>query len=455
MALKTKLFAFFIVLIALLGLQWFLFVEHEKRLLTEETVERAGILARTLAQLAREPLASSRFAGLEEQLESIKDERDVVFARIVNDRFRVMADTRKEEEGWIYSGDISRKFVTEFSGGLLLARAPVDIMGKSIGMAEVAFSLEPMREKISRNRLIFIEILLFQLLAGAIFSFLLNLQLIRPLRFLSRVLAEVPPETEAHEIPVPRFSSVEIRRMTSSVNEMREKLVEFRKEMVIKARFATMGKIAADMAHEIRNPLEAMSGAVELIETGESLGPEATEYLGIIREEIRNLNDYLGEFLEFARPELHDPKPTNLNALLQDTLLLVNPLAKKQHIIVSLFLSPEPLLCLADGNRLKRVFLNVILNGIEACDGGGRVEIESNGDAESCLVSVRDNGKGISEEILGRVFEPYFTTKDKGSGIGLSLSKSIIEQHGGAIAISGKSGNGTEVTMTFPRITEV
>ena len=451
MALKTKLLAFLVLLLALLSFQWFLFVEHERRLLTEEAADRAGILAGTLAQLSREPLAGLQFTRLENQVESIKGERDVAYARIVNEGFRVMADSRKEEEGWTYSGSIVREPETRFTDGLLVARAPIEFLEKPIGMAEIAFSLEPMREKIRKNRAIFIESLLFQLIAGAAFSFFLNLQIIKPLRYLSLMLSAVPPETEAHEIAAPRFSSVEIRGMIASVNGMRSRLVDFRNEMVIKARFATMGKIAANLAHEIRNPLEAISGAVELIGTGLPRESEAQEYLAIIREEMRNLNDYLGEFLEFARTEPHAPLSNDLNELIQETLLLVNPLARKRGIAVTVRLSPDPLVCLADGNRLKRVFLNVLLNGLEACDAGGSVEVELDGREESCRVAVRDDGRGIPDEILGRVFDPYFTTKEKGSGIGLSLSKSIVEQHGGSIRISGRPGSGTEVVMTFPK----
>lgn len=449
MALKTKLLAFFLVLVALLGLQWFLFIRHERRLLTEEAVSRALILVRTLAELSREPLASSRFSLLENQIDSIGRERDVLYARIVNERFRVLADSRKEEEGWTYSGGIARKLETVLSGDRLFARAPIEVMDRQLGMAEIAFSMAPVREKINRNRVIFIEILVFQLLAGAAFTFLMNLQIIRPLRYLSRLLAEAPPETDAHVIDSPPFSSAEIRAMIGSVNGMRERLVAFRKETVEKARFATMGKIAANMAHEIRNPLEAISGAVELM-GGEASPEETAEYLGIIREEIRNLDGFLGEFLEFAKTQPHESAPTDLNELLRETLLLLNPLAKKRGVAVELALAPEALICRADGNRLKRVFLNVVLNGIEACGAGGTVRIESRRRDGRCVVAVRDDGPGISGEILSRVFEPYFTTKEGGSGIGLSLSKSIVEQHGGSISIAGSPGAGAEATISFP-----
>jgi signal transduction histidine kinase len=450
MTLKTKLLIFFLVLISLLGLQWFLFIGHERRLLSDEAVSRAGILVRTLAELAREPMASSRYTRLEDQLASIVRERDVLYARVVNDRFRVIADSRKEEEGWSYSGEIARAFETSFEGDRLVARAPIDLLGKQIGMAEIAFSMAPVREKINRNRIIFVEILVFQVLAGAAFWFLMNLQIIAPLRYLSRLLSEAPPETEAHVIGVPRFSSVEIRAMIASVNAMRERLVAFRKDSVEKARFATMGKIAANMAHEIRNPLEAISGAVELMDGDAVPAAESAEYLGIIREEIRNLDEFLGEFLEFAKPQPHEPAPTDLNELLRETLLLLNPLAKKRRVAIGLLLSPDAPVCLADGNALKRAFLNVVLNGIEACSAGGTVEVESRLEAGRCLVAVRDDGPGVSEDVLSRVFEPYYTTKDGGSGLGLSLSKSIVERHGGSIALSRRPEGGTEALILIP-----
>jgi signal transduction histidine kinase len=449
MALQSKLFAFLAVFAVLLALEWILFVDHERTLLKDEYVERADILARTLAELSREPLASSQISRLEALLQSITLEKDVAYARIADARFRILADTRGGEAGWTHSGRIVEGPETEFAQGLLISRAPIRILTEPAGMAEIAFSLDSMQGKISRNRIIFIEIFAFQLLAGALLSALLIRQIVNPLRAFSRAVTSISPRDEESGIRVPRSSSVEIVAVIAAVNGMRERLAGVRKQMIREAKFATMGKIAANMAHEIRNPLEAISGAVELIEA-ESADTTHGRYLSIIREEIGNLNEYLGGFLEFARSEPSHTAPTDLNNLLEEVLILMRPLAKKSGMAVRNLSPRGPVICSVDRNGIKRVILNLVLNGIEAGHADGAVEVATCADNGCAVIEVRDDGCGIPASILDRVFDPYFSTKGTGTGIGLSVSKRLVEQHGGGIRIESTAGNGTVVTVTLP-----
>ncbi|GAB4367026.1 MAG: hypothetical protein Kow009_03860 [Spirochaetales bacterium] len=450
MALQSKLILGFSILLALFTLQWFLFVDRVQSLLTEEKKERAEVLVRTLAELAREPLVSLQLGRIDQQLQSIRMERDVVWARVADKNYRVLSDTRKEEEGWILSGPLPAVRSTEVQGSLLIARSPILIAGSAAGMAEIAFSLDTLDAKIDRNRRIFLGIFGFQLMVGIMMFLLLQIQVFRPLGVVLGRIIELPPEPENLQIEVPPHASPEIVSMVRAVQSMRERLVTFQREALVEARFAVMGKLATHMAHEIRNPLEAISGAVELIDA-EVASPTAREYLGVIREEIEILNNYLTEVLEVAKPELSQTSRTDLSALIQETLFLLNPMARKRGVSLTFQASPESLSpCRVDRSQMKRVFLNLILNAIEASPQEKEVQVVLQQKEDGVWVWVKDNGGGIPETILPKVFDPYFTTKEEGTGLGLSLSKRIVERHGGSIGISSREGHGTEVWVRLP-----
>jgi len=255
---------------------------------------------------------------------------------------------------------------------------------------------------------------------------------------------------------VPPHSSVEIQKVGEALENMRRKLLENRKELVTKAKFATMGKIAFNLAHEIRNPLEAISGSIEILGTDIKKGSERYDYVTIIKDEIDNLNDYLTEFLEFTRSKPRNREYRKIENLIEDTLFLLMPLIKKSSISLSKKYTGSGASSFIDANQMKRVFLNILLNSIESLSEGGRIEIKTELDSKESkmIISIKDNGCGIPEEDRENIFEPYFTTKKNGSGIGLALSKKIINQHEGTIEIMSFFGKETDVIIHLPIITE-
>lgn len=450
MALQSKLILVFSILLAFFTMQGFLFVERERSLLTEEMEERASVLVRTLAELAKEPLVTLQLGRIDQQLQSIRRERDVVWARVADKNYRILSDTRKEEEGWILSGPLPGTLTTEFQGNTLRVRSPILVAGSIAGMAEIAFSLETLKTKISRNRRIFLLIFGIQLLIGGTMFLLLHTQVFRPLGIVLWRIVELPPELETFQIEAPPHASPEIVAMVKAIQDMRERLRIFQREVLVEARFAVMGKLATHMAHEIRNPLEAISGAVELIDP-EVRSPSAREYLEVIREEIGILNDYLKEILDVAKSELSRPVFTDLSVLVQETLLLLSPMARKRGMNLVIELPQDRISpCWVDRAQLKRVFLNIIINALEASQEGMEVRVRIEEQDGRVWVKVKDFGCGIPEEIIPKVFDPYFTTKEEGTGLGLSLSKQIVERHGGSMGITSRVGEGTEVWICLP-----
>jgi len=456
MPLQSKIIIFFMILLILITFQWLFFITHEESLLKEEKVTRGKVLTKTLAQLSVDPMLNFRITRLERQVDSMKSEEDVVSARVVNKQYLVLADTVRENEGWIYSGTIPGKTELVFSRDELKVREPVVVMGEIYGMAEITFSLKTMRARILRSRVLFTILFFIELFLSAAFAVFLEIQVIRPLGGIADRVGRMPAESFEEIFHVPPHSSVEIRKVGEALEDMRGKLLKNRQELVSKAKLATMGKIAFNLAHEIRNPLEAISGAIEILGDGIDSGSSDSDYVAIIKDEIRNLNDYLTEFLEFARSEPRNMEKINPSSLIRDTILLLNPLIRKNHLIIDENKAKWKDSCYADINQLKRVFLNLFLNSIEALSYGGRIEILAYSPEDSSFLGIliRDNGTGIPAEHIEKIFDPYFSTKKNGSGIGLALSRKIIEQHGGRISIRSSEGRGTEVFIELPVYTE-
>jgi len=450
LSLQSKIFIFFAVLLLLIAFEWIFFTIFESKVLQEEMSERGSVLVRTLAQLSAEPVLTFQITRLEQLLDSMLEEKDVLHARVYNSGYTVLAATDRRQEGWIFSGRIVNTQAIDFDSERMVAKAPITVMSQTLGMAEIVFSLATLKEKISRSRTIFLTIFISELILAVLFALFLEIQVVRPLGVLSAEVQEIRVDSLDRPLPTAPLTAREIRRLRHSLDDMRGKLKTAQKEIIARTRLATMGQIAANITHEIRNPLEAMSGAVEILSSEPELGSDSRESIAILQEEIRNLDDYLNEFLEFARPVPVRLVSTKINVLVEDCLFLLRPLLKNKHVKTEIMLAEGLPSCTLDPNQLKRVIINLILNSIEAISEHGTLGIATASKNDLVEITIRDNGEGIREEHLSRVFDPYFTTKSSGSGLGLPLSKMIVEQHNGSIRISSLAAEGTVVTVCLP-----
>ncbi len=456
MSLQSKVFLFFAVLLGLIMFEWFFFTNYEKRVFKEEMSERGSILIRALAELSKDPILSYRITQLEKQIDSIQHERDVVYARIYNADYLVLAASDRKWEGWFFSGSVVNKTTISFSENFMIVKSPIRILNSTWGMAEIVFSLSTMREKISKSREMFLIIFIVELVLAIGFAVFLELQVVKPLNNLSNQVRAITPQSLRDPTTVYKYSAEEITRVVVSINDMKRKLKAAQEELVLKTQMATFVQIAKNIAHEVRNPLEAISGAVEIISGEKRISPIAKDSLSIIREEIQNLNDYLSKFLELTRPEPLAPVEVNINDIIKDCLLLMKPVFKRKEIDILWEEGREGnFICIVDINQIKRVIINVLLNSVEAIKSNGVIDIKVRVHGKYLKIILSDTGEGINPEDIKKVFEPYFTTKRNGSGVGLSLSKSIIENHGGKIKISSIRGKGTEVEIFLPLSEEV
>ena len=216
-------------------------------------------------------------------------------------------------------------------------------------------------------------------------------------------------------------------------------------------RLAALGEMVAAVSHEIKNPLGIIRSTSELL-GGMPGADDAQKRLSqVITEESTRLNRIVTEFLDFARPQVPNFERCDLKEILEKNLLFLGPELEKRKIEVHHNLDGKSLLLMADHGLLYRAFLNVLINASQAIQELGSIDVTVREMPGHYLVDIEDSGLGISLENLKRIFNPFFTTKEKGSGLGLSIVRKIIEAHHGSIRIESSEGKGTKVEISLPR----
>ena len=219
-------------------------------------------------------------------------------------------------------------------------------------------------------------------------------------------------------------------------------------------RLAALGEMTASVAHEVRNPLGIISSTAELLQERLARYEPQDRLAQIIVEEANRLNEKVTEFLDFARPRIPNLRSCDLEAVVDRSLEFLEPEIQRLGVRVTrdYHLNGRPLA--ADPDLLHQAFLNLLLNAIQAMPGGGRLTVSTQAGPEGRGGEIRfaDTGEGIEPESLKKVLNPFFTTKERGSGLGLPIVKSIIESHQGSLKIDSTVGQGTVVTITLPEL---
>lgn len=221
-------------------------------------------------------------------------------------------------------------------------------------------------------------------------------------------------------------------------------------------KLAMLGKIAASIAHEIRNPLTSIRGFIQLLRPHLlTLGKE--EYARIILDEIDRANDIIYEFLNSSKPTAPMVQIVTIDSLLKEVMLLSESEALMRGCQMIITANDARAKVSIDVKQIKQVMLNIVKNALDAIgelngERSGRIDIVSQKEGAYVEITIRDNGKGMDQTTLGRLFDPFFTTKQQGTGLGLSVSYRIIRNHGGTIRVNSRPGEGTEFTIYLPSI---
>lgn len=210
---------------------------------------------------------------------------------------------------------------------------------------------------------------------------------------------------------------------------------------------AAMGRLTATLAHEIKNPLAIIRGSAKRLGR---LEPEAQRMSESVIEEVDRLTRTVGRYLQFARGETHPGETSDIAAALTATLDLLEGEVQSRRCVLVRSGAHEPVFVPLDGESLKQVFLNLLLNALEASPEGGQVSATLERQGDRVIVRVRDQGAGLPPEVLARLGEPFHTTKAQGTGLGLFLSRRLVRSAGGDITAANPQGGGAEVLVTLP-----
>ncbi|MFA6809491.1 MAG: ATP-binding protein [Desulfoplanes sp.] len=246
-----------------------------------------------------------------------------------------------------------------------------------------------------------------------------------------------------------------VKRLISNVNQTRTKLEESQEHLQQNEKLATIGKLGAGVAHSVRNPLTSVKMRLFSLQRSLKLDNVQEEDFEVISEEIRHIDTILSNFLEFSRRPKLKPQKSDLSEIVTMALQLMQHRLESYGITAKNDIQEKLPLLMVDQDQIKEILVNLLENACDAMNNGGEIIIcAKQGVVEPLghvvVMTVKDNGPGIPEELQDKIFQPFFSAKEEGTGLGLSIAKRIIEDHGGWISVSSKPEEGTTFTITLP-----
>lgn len=268
--------------------------------------------------------------------------------------------------------------------------------------------------------------------------------------FLTGLKAQQEQEEKQRYLEAAR----ELDKSLKLLQAQSEKLKEIEEQMRLADRLAVIGELTASLAHEVRNPLGSIRGAVEILRDELPESQKSSEFFQILINETERLSAVVENFLTFSRRPRNMYSLRDLRETVRNVQLLLNYRARKKNVSLQIRLPDEPVMVPADANQLMHVLVNLAMNAVSVSPVGGRVEIslipENSGAARQVHLSVSDQGPGISEAEMERIFQPFYTTREDGTGLGLAIVKRIADQNKWEIRVGHSQLGGAEFRLTLP-----
>jgi signal transduction histidine kinase len=440
---------------------------QSKAALMDEFITRGNALIKNLALNAELEILIENKEELKMLAENLLQERDVQSVTIMNDSKQILVDISKP-------GQLKKEYKETMSLYVAKTREEIisddfafslqnDVQGQLkesaeevIGFIEVVFSKKGIIDTINTMRENMLLSAIGATIIGCIVALYFSRSIVKPIRRLASATTRIARGDWEAKLPIDSWD--EVGRLTDSFNKMSASLIEKRSELEEtyaelskQERMAEIGNFSMMIAHELKNPLGIIKGSVDIIAKEGVKAQVSRTMMEYIQDEVKRLNRLVEDFLSFARPNPAHKSFVDINQVINRIVTLIPlPEFKEKDITLSVKLAQGIPEVNVDEHQIYQALVNIFNNAIQAISQQGEITIKTEQRQNGILIAVVDTGAGISDEEKEKVFEPFFTKKQSGTGLGLAVVKKIIDNHKGTITITDRKGGGTVFSLWLP-----
>jgi len=474
LSLKTKIFlSVGIFYLAAISILTFLTIRSQRISLLAHMGERAKVGINLMELSVTGALYKLDTFRLETVAREAKALPNVTYAYIFDNKGRIVGDYNEDQHQLLstFTDELGQKIVNstttlvdiDSKKQILDISKPVNLGHERLGGIRLGFDLEPVIQDIQEATFKAVGISSAIFLVGLGIIFMITLRMTKPIETLTIAAKRIEQGDLRYRVSIHRDD--EIGSLATAFDQMAERLAQREKELkdsqtILRRadRLSSLGLLTAGLAHEIRNPLVAIRTFTQLLPERYDDAEFREGFQGLALKEVDRICGLINDLLSFARPSKPNVAPENISDVVENIARILESQAKEKNVEIKREFDLRVPKVWIDKEQMKQVFMNLILNAIQAMKDGGSIVISTrisarNNDElikECVQVEIRDTGVGIPEENLEHIFDPFFTSKDEGSGLGLAVSHQIVQEHGGFLTVESTVGKGTTFFVHVP-----
>jgi signal transduction histidine kinase len=471
LSLKLKIFfSVGVFYLAALGALTFLTIRSQRSLLLSQMAERAKAGINLMELSVTGALYKLDTFRLETIAREAKALPNVDYVFVFDDQGRIVGDFHEDQSQLFstFTDDPGRRIIQsndilvqiDQKEKILDISKPVYLGHQKLGGIRVGFDLKPILEEIRTVTLTAVGVSSAIFIVGLMIIFVIIKRMTQPIEKLTLAARHIEEGDLQQRVSIQRED--EIGTLATAFDQMAERLMHREAELkqsqsILRRadRLSSLGMLTAGLAHEIRNPLVAIRTFTQLLPERYQDAEFRELFQTLALKEVDRICGLVNDLLSFARPSAPNVSTQDVNDLVEDIARILETEAKEKDVRVDIHLAAELPKIFIDKEQIKQVCMNLILNAIQSIEHGGAVSVSTgllgqNGSNRFVQIEVRDTGVGIPEKDIENIFNPFFTTKKDGSGLGLSISHQIVKEHGGYIVVESQVGRGTSFFVRLP-----